>query len=161
MRTVRLLPLLFLLLSAQVALAKPEISLEMKAEKEVTQIVNGKEVSQRVPADTIEPGELIHYTLTYRNSGNEAAMQVVVDNPIPNDTVYVTDSAGGAGSDISFSIDGGANYKKPDQLTYRVKVDGQWEERKATPDRYTHIRWVIERIDAQAQGTVNYSVRIK
>lgn len=156
--TVLLLPVLLLPALAQ---AKPEIALSMLAEKEITIIEEGVEVTKRVEAETIEPGEVIHYTLTYSNSGDEAATDVVVSNPIPSDTVYILESARGDNADITFSIDGGNTYKKPNVLTYKVKVNGKWEERSATAERYTHIRWIIDRIDNGSSGNVFYSVRIK
>ncbi len=143
------------------AMARPQVELSMSAEKAVTVEENGEKRTKWVPADSAAPGDQILYTLTYSNKGDEAATNVVVDNPIPQDTVYIVDSAAGDGADIAFSIDAGKTYKKPSLLTYEVVVDGKPEERKATPDSYTNVRWVIQRIDAGAEGTLKYSVKLK
>jgi uncharacterized repeat protein (TIGR01451 family) len=153
---------LLTLLAPLVALAKPEIQLEMQAQKEIVVEEDGKAVTKRVKAETIETGEIVIYTLSYRNSGDEAAHNVVVDNPIPEGTVYLLDSAYGENADITFSIDGGNSYKKPSLLTYRAnKADGSTDILQATPDIYTNIRWVIQSIDSRSQGHVGFQVTVK
>ena len=63
---------------------------------------------------------------------------------------------------ITFSIDDGKTFKKPSLLTYEVKnQNGAMEKRTASPEEYTHIRWVIDKIDAGAKGTVGFQVKIK
>lgn len=153
---------LWLVLSAPlVAMAKPEIQLEMRVEKEVVVLESGKEITRRVEVKTIESGNEIIYTIRYRNSGDETATNVVLNNPVPKDTVYVPGSATGSGTEITFSIDGGESYKKPSLLTYEVDTAEGKVGRKATPERYTHIRWVVEAIPAQAEGEVGFRVRVK
>jgi len=61
----------------------------MKAEKEVT--VNN--VKKMVAAKAIDPGDVIFYTLSYVNSGDDVATNAVMDDPIPKGTVYLAGSA--------------------------------------------------------------------
>jgi uncharacterized repeat protein (TIGR01451 family) len=145
-----------LLLSAEV-FAKSLISISSTAEKEVT--VN--KVTKKVAATKIDPGDVIFYTLTYFNSGNEPATSVVLDDPIPAGTVYILNSAYGDGADILFSIDGKI-FKKPSLLTYEIKNrNGSTEKRTASPEEYTHLRWIIPKIDAGVRGNVGFQVRVK
>jgi uncharacterized repeat protein (TIGR01451 family) len=115
-----------------------------------------------VLASKINPDDVIFYTLNFINSGDEAATAVVLDDPIPLGTVYLPGSAYGAGAEINFSIDGGKSFKKASLLTYEVKLpNGKMEQRVASPEEYTQIRWVINKIDAGAKGTVGFQVKIK
>lgn len=161
-KSIGILALGLLLLPAM-ALAEPKISLEAKAEKEVVvKDDKGREKVQRVPASDIGPGETIIYTIDYKNAGDEPATNVVVDNPIAAETSFVPGSATGEGAQIVFSIDGGKTYNKPPQLTYEVPgLDGKPEKVVATPDEYTHIRWIIEQVPPGTAGSVSFKVKVR
>ncbi|MBT8370439.1 MAG: DUF11 domain-containing protein [Deltaproteobacteria bacterium] len=150
------------LLIPAVALAKPQVSISIKAEKKVIFVENGQEVVKRIPAVEVAPGETLIYTLTYTNAGDEAATNVVINDPIPQGAAYILDSASGQDTDISFSIDGGQTFKKPSMLTYEVKLaDGTTEKRVASPEAYTHIRWTIRKVRAGGSGELGFQVRVK
>jgi len=152
-----LIALVLLLLSAEV-FAKSLVSISMKAEKEVT--VNKEK--KMVAAKEVNPGDVIFYTLSYVNSGDETATNAVMDDPIPKGTVYLPGSAFGNDAEISFSIDGGKNFKKPSLLTYEVKLNnGKIEKRTASPEQYTDIRWTVSVIPAHGSGQVGFQVRMK
>jgi uncharacterized repeat protein (TIGR01451 family) len=151
-----LIALVFLMLSAEV-FAKPLISVSMKAEKEV--IIN--KVSKMVAADKVNPGDVILYTLSYVNSGDESATSAFLDDPVPKGTVYLAGSALGNDADVTFSIDGGKTFKKPSLLTYEVKINGKVEKKIASPEQYTDIRWTVRVIPAHGSGQVGFKVRVK
>jgi len=152
-----------LLLSAPLAaLAQPKISVNMTAEKEVVEVVNGKQVAKRVPAKTAGPGQKLIFTLQYKNDGNEKAINVKVDNPIPDNTVYIVGSGIGKNSKMLFSIDGGKTYKQPSLLTYEeTQSDGKKIKKQASPEQYTHVRWIISEIPPGNAGTVGFQVKMK
>ena len=151
-----------LLLAPAVALAQPKISVSMKAEKEVVEVINGKQVTKRIPAQTADPGQKLIFTLQYKNDGNEKATNVKVDNPIPENTVYVVGSGIGKNSKMLFSIDGGKNYKQPSLLTYEETMpDGKKVKKQASPEQYTHVRWVINEVPPGKEGTVGFQVKMK
>jgi len=151
-----LIALVFLTLSAQ-AFAKPLISVSMKAEKEVT--VNN--VKKKVAATTVDSGDVIFYTLNYVNSGNEAATNAVLDDPIPKGTVYLAGSAFGKDADITFSIDGGKTFKKPSLLTYEVKINNKIEKKTASAEQYSNIRWTISVVPAHGSGQIGFQVKVR
>jgi uncharacterized repeat protein (TIGR01451 family) len=151
-----LIVMVFLMLSAEV-FAKPLISVSMKAEKEV--IVNKEK--KMIAADKVNSGDVIFYTLSYVNSGNEAATNAVLDDPIPKGTVYLDGSAYGKDADITFSIDGGKTFKKPSLLTYEFKTNGKTEKRIASPEQYSNIRWTISVVPAHGSGQVGFQVKVK
>jgi uncharacterized repeat protein (TIGR01451 family) len=159
---VSLMAVLAVLLLPMGAVAKPLVSVSITAEKEVTTVKNGQKTTRKIAATKIDAGDVVFYTMNYVNSGNEAATSVLLDDPIPQGTVYLPGSAFGAGAEITFSIDGGKSFKKPSLLFYELKnPNGAIEKRTASPEEYTHIRWVINRIDAGARGTVGFQVKIK
>ena len=143
------------------AWAKPDIAISIKAEKEIIVTENGKQVKKIVEAKEIFPGEIITYVLSYENKGNEVATNITLNDPIPEGTTYLTGSASETG-DLSFSIDGGINFKKPSFLTYETEVTaGKKEKRIASPEQYTHIRWLIPKLGAGESGKALFKVKVK
>ncbi len=118
-----------------------EVTLKNVAEKEIEVIAaNGKKETKRVPVKSTLPGAEVIYTTTVTNSGDKPAANVVVTNPIPEQTAYVGGSAAGVNTAITFSIDGGKAFTTADKLI--VEKDGV--ERLALPSEYTHIRWTYK-----------------
>ena len=144
------------------ALASPEVSIKTVAEKEVIETVNGKQVKKRVAAKDANPGQKLIFTLNYKNKGNEKAVNVKIDNPIPKDTTYVVGSGIGKNSKMLFSIDGGKTYESPSLLKYEVTLnDGKKVKKQASPDQYTNVRWVINEIPPGKSGKVGFQVQVK
>ncbi|MDQ6976602.1 MAG: hypothetical protein Q9M75_00660, partial [Ghiorsea sp.] len=106
-----------LLLLPSLALAAPDVQVEITAEKIVMVEQDGKQIEKREPAADVLPGDVIVYTLQYENKGDEAAQNVVLNDPIPQGTSYVVASAFSPGAEVSFSLDGKA-FKNPSLLTY-------------------------------------------
>lgn len=143
------------------AWAQPKVSITVKAEKEVSVTAKGKQVKKRLAAKGVHPGEEIIYTLTYLNSGTEAARNVVISDPIPAGTSYIPGSASESG-DLAFSIDKGKSFKKATLLTYEVKGgSGKAEKKVAAPEEYTDIRWTIPQVPAGGKGSVTFKVKVK
>jgi uncharacterized repeat protein (TIGR01451 family) len=153
---------LLLILAAGAAWAQPNIEVDLSAEIEVRQLVDGKEVLVRLPAEAVAPGQTIFYALHYRNTGTQAATGVRLVNPIPPETTYLVGSAWGEAGEITFSIDGGQTYKQPTLLTYEVTgPDGSREEVIASPEQYTHIQWPLAAIPAGTSGKAGFQARVK
>ncbi|HBG06882.1 MAG: hypothetical protein A2075_05860 [Geobacteraceae bacterium GWC2_58_44] len=143
------------------AWAQPKVEITVKAEKEVTVSVKGKQVKKMIAAKGIQPGEELIYTLSYANSGTEAAKNVVISDPIPAGTAFIPGSASEVG-DLTFSIDHGKSFKKPTLLTYESKGgDGKSQKRVASPEDYTDIRWTIPSVPAGGKGSVTFRVKVK
>ncbi|MDP4598701.1 MAG: hypothetical protein NWR61_06155 [Pseudomonadales bacterium] len=158
--------LLDLLLSAFIspayAFAEPNIQLDMQVAKEVLVEDNGAMVHRWVVAEDVGPGEKLRYTVFYVNQGDEPATEVRIENPIPELTVYVSDSATGQGSTIMFSADGGEQYDAADSVTYQVRVFGGGTDRRlASAERFTNIRWMIDRVPPGSMGEVSFEVVVE
>ena len=143
------------------AYAQPKIEVTAMAEKEIQVKEAERSVTKRVPAESIESGEELIYTLRYKNVGSEKATNVKLDNPVPPHTAYVSNSAFGANTEILFSLDG-KHFSKPGLLTYVIKTkDGKTEKQIATPDQFSHLRWALNEVPPGASGEVGFRVRVK
>ncbi len=148
-----------ILLSAGYAHAD-DIKLVNQAFKEVA-VVNakGEKEFKLVEPGTVVPKDEILYITTFANTGDQPATDIVITNPLPNNSRYKAGSAFGAGTEISYSVDGGKSYGTPETL----KVSGSaGQTRAAGPDDYTHIRWVYTgELAPGAESTVTFRTIIK
>jgi len=116
------------------------ITLKAIAEVETRISLNGREATKLLPADRVVPGDEIIYTLEIRNTGYATIPAPSVVYPIPEHTRYVADSAIGPGAAVSYSVDGGRTFDRPQNL----KVAGPAGTlRQADAADYTHVRWQL------------------
>ena len=149
-------------LSAAQASAKPKIEISITVSKEIVETKGDGKTTKRVEVKKANPGDLLLYTLTYVNRGDEEARNAVVDNAVPEGATYLGGSAVGDGAEITFSNDGGRTYARATMLTYEVRSPtGSVEKRTATPDQYTHLRWTVASVPPQASGTLSFQVKVK
>lgn len=120
------------------AAADAPITVQTVAQKEVVTVTaDGKRETRLVPLTKAVPGDEIVYTVSIRNSGAAPATNLAVDNPVPEHTVLVPDSAGGAGFQATYSVDGGRTHLPAAELKVR-EADGT--VRAARADEITHLR---------------------
>jgi uncharacterized repeat protein (TIGR01451 family) len=132
-----------LTLSATQALAQEKGCILLKTVAEIEQITTdarGEKSTQLVAAEKIVPGDEVIYTVSATNICDQAADHVVIDNPVPEHMNYVANTAIGPGTEVTFSIDSGFNFGKPEALKVANPEGG---ERLALPADYTNIRWVM------------------
>lgn len=151
-RFVAVAACLALPLMSTAAQAKPELQMSIVAEKDVTVTKGGKKTVKRVPAQTSAPGEVLIYTLSYKNVGDEKATAVNVDNPLPNGMKYQPESAVGAGAQVSFSVDGGKTFASAEQLA---------KSSKKKAEDYTTIRWVIGEVKPGQAGQLGFRAQVE
>lgn len=157
-----ILTTLSLLFFISPSLATPDqpITLTIKAEKEISVIENGVEVIKRVAAEGIEPGQTIIYTLNYSNKADEQATNVVFNDPVPERTRYVAQSAFGNNSEITFSVDQGNSYGALKNLKVSdATTSGKLRPAKA--EDVTHIRWQVLSIEPKSNGELGFKVQVK
>jgi uncharacterized repeat protein (TIGR01451 family) len=137
-----------------------QIEVTTIAETEVTETdAQGNETVKRTAAVSVIPGTEVIYTITAKNTGNEPASNIVVNNPVPANTAYVDGSAFGADTVITFSVDGGKSYGKASALTVR---DADGNSRAARAEDYTHVRWTLQvELQPGQQAEVWYRARVK
>lgn len=161
-RTLAALAALLLPFASVAVEARPQLEMSVVAEKEVTVTEAGKPVLKRVKTDKAAPGEALIFTLAYRNTGDEKAVDVKLDNPLPSGTRYVANSATEAKNiQVSYSVDGGKSFAKPDQLTVEKLVGGKTEKVRAQAADYTTLRWVISEVAPGQSGQVSFRAQVQ
>ena len=120
-----------------------KISVKAIAEVSAKVSQSGRETVHLEPADRVVPGDEVIYTLEIRSTTAMAQPPPTVDYTIPEHMRYVPDSAVGAGAVVSYSVDGGRTFARPEQL-FVMGEDGK--KRPATAEDYTDIRWQLKHI---------------
>lgn len=152
---MRILTALILSLLAFGAAAQGHLEITTTVQKEEEFVSDEGETKKRlVTADIVVPGETVFYTITFRNISDESADNVVITNPIAENLVYVNGSGYGPGTELEFSVDGGASFGKAKDLQV-VEND---IARPAEARDYTHVRWVVQGdLAAGEQGTAQFA----
>lgn len=110
-------------------------------EKEVViQNQDGSTQTQRLPAESVIPGERIVYTLRYLNDGAEPATDLVMTMPVPKEVTFIDGSAERAGAKTVYSVDGGETFAPRESLQVRG-FDGATRPAKA--EDITHVKWTV------------------
>jgi uncharacterized repeat protein (TIGR01451 family) len=120
---------------------------------------DGKKTLQRTPVSKAVPGTVVIYTNTFENVSSKPAGDIVINNPVPNDSEYEAGSAFGKDCEILFSVDGGKKFGHAEEL--KIK-DADGRERAALAREYTHIRWTYKKQLAPGKsGEVGFRATIK
>jgi uncharacterized repeat protein (TIGR01451 family) len=120
---------------------------------------DGKKTLKRTPPEKAIPGTEVIYTTKFENTINKPAGDIVIDNPIPNDSEYKAGSAFGKNCEILFSADGGKKFGHAEELKIKG-ADGK--EHTALAKEYTHIRWTYKgQLAAGKSGEVGFRATIK
>ena len=93
------------------------------------------------PADRVVPGDRVIYTLEVRNTGGGQVDAPSVTYVIPDHVQYVVGSAAGPGAIVSYSVDGGRSFDRPENLKV-AQPDGRL--RPAAAADYNVIRWQLK-----------------
>jgi uncharacterized repeat protein (TIGR01451 family) len=161
-RTIRAAVLSLALASyAGPAWAKPRIEISIAQAREVVEVKGGVSSVTLAPVQTASPGDVVQYTLTFVNAGDQLARDAVIDDPIPKGTTFASADAPGDGVELRYSADGGKTFAPADQLTRAVQLpSGQVEKRAVPPSEYTHLRWTVRQLPPGARGAVSFRVRV-
>ena len=119
----------------------------------------GQEVTTRVEAGKVVPGDEVIYTITFANRGTEPAADVVITNPIPEHMVFTKVEEGPSGAKVSISADGGSRYDAPRNLTV---TDAKGQTRPAKASDFTHVRWTFQNpLEPGAEGSVSFRAQLQ
>jgi len=101
---------------------------------------SGLQLLKTVDKPQALPGEVLTYTITYRNASTKPLAELVVDDATPAFTTYLAAACG--------STPGGISCPNPPTTAPQVGVNG-------------NIRWVLEgTLSPGAEGAVEYSVQV-
>ena len=151
-----LLPIIMSLQS--LAFAAPADKAGLTSELQVWNVVrqdNGSEALN--PARTVKPGDVLEYTVTYKNAGDRAVSRLVASLPIPAGTELVDASA--VPRDVQASIDGKVYAAVPLMRKAR-RADGQMVDVPIPMAEYRFVRWPEHQVAAGASFTTSARVRV-
>lgn len=157
----RLLLALSLLVVGQLALAAGSVSVNVELRQQKTVVdAKGQSHVELAPVDKIVPGTVVTYVISYANDGKEAADKVVINDPIPEQMLYVDGSARGDNAAIFYSVDGGKHWAgKVSELSVTGE-DGK--KRQAAAADVTNLRWQVNgKVAPGAKGQVLFDAQLK
>ncbi|WP_371396519.1 hypothetical protein [Fretibacter rubidus] len=136
------------------------LSATQTIEKEKTVITDdGSTQIIRTTADTVVPGETIVYTLNFVNDDGQAADNLVLTMPVPEQVTFVEGSADRPGTVVVYSADSGQSFATR-QATMVMTQAG--EVRAAGADDITHVRWTIPGpVAAGETGQLSFAAKLK
>lgn len=137
--------LAFIGMSLSSFLFAADISLTMRAEKEVPVTIQGATIPMLKPVRRINVNDVIVIILNYKNNESQEAYNVNIDNPIPLGTHFRHGTGQGKGSVFLVSYDNGASYEED------IRIHN-------TP--VTHVRWRFDSLPANAQGEVSFELQV-
>lgn len=138
--------------AAQQKAAQP---LETKIEqRKVARAADGAETL--VAADTVRPGDVLEYTVTYRNTGKSALTKLEATLPIPPETEYLPDSARPATAKAS--ADGRTFGDLP--LKRTVRRNGVDVQENVPLRDYRSLRWYPGELAGEKSLTFTARVRV-
>ncbi|MDV3348524.1 hypothetical protein QGP82_07480 [Leptothoe sp. LEGE 181152] len=148
------------------AVLRPEVKLTLSAAKQVVELnSNGQETISWEALEgkvTVQPNDVLRYTVDGSNSGDVEAKGLSITQPIPAQTVYELRSAEVDGNaEIIYSIDGGESFVAEPMVEVTLP-DGTVEEQPAPADMYTHVQWNFSDDLASAQAVkAFYNVKVQ
>ena len=110
--------------------------------------------------NTVTPGDVVEYRLVFTNITGRPVNNIQFTDPLPEGMHYLQGTAGADrdGVDVEFSLDGGTSYSA--QPMVEVVVDGRTEQRPASPEDYTDIRWTVHgEVQPDARVAAVFQVR--
>ncbi len=113
-------------------------------------------------AASVQPGDILRYTIAAENQTAEDIPNVVLTQPIPKPVVYQENSSRiDTEAVITYSIDDGKTFVTTPTVEVTLE-NGQVETQPAPPETYTHLRWTLTNpLPPTAIVTGQFEVRVQ
>jgi len=118
----------------------------------------GHQSRKMVPVKKVDKGAVLVYVNQLINKSSAIKKEVVVDNPIPQGTTYISGTSSCEGfCKMLYSIDGGQTYKESQDLfvIYGAK------KRQAMDYEYTHIKFIFLEIPPMSRIRMAFKAKLK
>jgi len=130
---------------------------------------DGKVIERLLPAAEVKPGDVLEWVLEAENIGQAPLLDVALTIPIPPNTVYIPGSAKPLKLDEKhvieplFSYDGVHFGKPPLKREIKVKEGDRIVTKIVVvpPEDYTHVRWVVPRLDPGQKVKVSLRTKVR
>jgi uncharacterized repeat protein (TIGR01451 family) len=144
---------------------QPKVEMKLTVAKKVvakqgdgTSTTTWKELGDK---PVVRPGDVLRYSVSAQNSGQKAARNLSITQPIPVQATYILGSARDNGAILTFSIDGGKNFSSQPMVAVKL-ANGTQSLRPAPAAAYTNVRWSYKEVLAPAAAFRNsYEVAVK
>jgi uncharacterized repeat protein (TIGR01451 family) len=147
-------------------LRRPQVKLQLTAERQVVEQdlagrtkTTWKSLAGKV---TVQPGDVLRYTVAGHNAGESGAKNLAITQPIPKQMAYVLGSAANDNrAKTVYSIDNGKSFVE--NPTVKVTLaDGTVATRPAPAEAYTHVRWQFTNaVNPDATVQANYQAKVR
>lgn len=137
-----------------------KVTLTSKSLKESIVIdKNGNKIIKLIDTKKVLPGDTVFYENSVDNGKAEPVKNMVLNNPIPKEMAYLTDSAKcEKPCTILYSVDNGKVFDKPENL----KIKTEKGVHIARADEYTNVRWILNQPLAPNQKvSVSYKAKLR
>jgi uncharacterized repeat protein (TIGR01451 family) len=145
---------LLILYAVPAAAAAQDRPIRLESDVKLVRPAEQGSAPQLVEAEGVVPGDTLVFTTSYRNEGASQVNDFIIVNPIPADLVLTDEAATGT----EVSVDGGAHWG---HLADLKLLDEAGQERPATIEDITHMRWVFARVAPSEKGEVRFSARVR
>lgn len=109
-----------------------------------------------VPTTQANPGDVIEYQVSYKNTGKAPAKQIKATLPVPDGGMAYLEGTASPG--LQASLDG-VTYAAP-PLKREVVRDGRRLQETVPPSEYRFLRWDLGDLGAGQSKTVNSRMRL-
>ena len=119
------------------------LTVEVKEEVSVPDEKGNVQIVHR-EVEMADPGDVLVYTLTYKNVSKSPVRDAVVNDAVPEGTILLPGSVRGDKTEVSFSVDGGKSFTAFPARLQVADMHGAPVQKPAPPEAYTHIRWTAK-----------------
>jgi len=146
-------------LSLSASAEEGAIRFSNKAFKQViTRAADGSVSIDYVEPELVLPKDVILYEIQFENISDQPVDDIVINNPIANNSIYREGSATDDVADVTFSADG-KTFAPAGSLTVTDTSGRSWQ---AKPEDYTAIRWTYKgSLQPGEKGKLSYKTVIK
>ena len=124
----------------------------------ITKNADGSVKYDYVEPKLVLPDDVVLYEIVFENVSKQDVSNIVINNPIANNSKYRGNSATGDATEIAYSVDG-KSFAAADSLTVKDKTGKSWQ---AKPEDYTAIRWIYKKaLKPGEKSKVTYKTTIK
>lgn len=167
LRALPLAALCLLVLGGAAAIAQRQLRTSEHGRPEVKVSLSGSVArgDERLPlekAATVNPGEVLDWTIISENGGTASAHNYKAVGQIPKGTVLVAGSTTADGTaSVSYSIDNGKSFSAEPTIEER-QADGTVKQVPAPVSMYTQLRYEwADPLAADGKLQASYKVRVK
>jgi uncharacterized repeat protein (TIGR01451 family) len=167
-RALPVIALSLLILGGAAALAQRQLRSAMSSGRPMVKVSLSGTVLRdqtKVPiekATSVNPGEILDWTITSENDGTAAAHDYKAVGQIPKGTVLVAGSTTADGSaTVAYSIDNGKTFSAQPMIEEKQE-DGSTRQVPAPVSMYTQVRYEwADSLNAGSTLQASYKVRVK